>query len=143
MSITAAQLDENNVVVNFVLVGGFSPGFVDPTGAVMGSTWTGTSFTPPPGPPVTVEGAEAEIQQILDAFAQSWGYNDMVTACSYVGDPNAQYAAEGAALLAWRSATWVWAEALQNAILGGTTPCPANTAAILALMPSPPTRPTT
>jgi hypothetical protein len=49
----AAQL-ENNVVINYALVGGFDGvEFVDPLDSVLGSTWDGTSFTPPaPVPPV-------------------------------------------------------------------------------------------
>lgn len=50
----AAQL-ENNVVVNYVLVGGFDGvEFVDPLDSVIGSTWNGTSFTPPAPVPTPV-----------------------------------------------------------------------------------------
>jgi hypothetical protein len=49
----AAQLDANNVVINFAEVGGFDGvQFIDPLDSVMGSVWNGSSFTHPQPEPV-------------------------------------------------------------------------------------------
>lgn len=47
------------------------------------------------------------IQSYLDEIARQYGYFNIITAISYVGDPNAQFATEGAAFREWRSAVWV------------------------------------
>lgn len=47
----AAQIVDG-VVVNFIEVDEFTEDWIDPTGAVLGSTWDGEVFTdPPPAPP--------------------------------------------------------------------------------------------
>lgn len=51
----AAQLDQNETVINFAEVNSFTSEFVDPLDSVIGSTWDGTEFIPPipptPKPP--------------------------------------------------------------------------------------------
>jgi hypothetical protein len=84
---------------------------------------------------------ESAIQSQLDTLAQSWGYNDMATACTYVGDPCAKFNAEATALRAWRSATWQAAESLDAQIMAGTVAMPATVADALALTPAAPARP--
>jgi hypothetical protein len=48
----AAQIDANNIVINYAEVEAFSAEFIDPLNSVIGSFWNGTSFVnpPPPGP---------------------------------------------------------------------------------------------
>jgi hypothetical protein len=78
----------------------------------------------------------------LDAGAQAWGYDSIVSAASYATSTNAQFKAEAAALIAWRDAVWAWAVTEEAAIVGGTQQLPATPAAFVALMPAAPARPT-
>jgi hypothetical protein len=48
---------------------------------------------------------EQAVQAHLDATAKAYGYNDIVSACSYAAAEN-KYQSEGQALLAWRAACW-------------------------------------
>jgi hypothetical protein len=85
---------------------------------------------------------EAKAQGNLDALAQSWGYDNIVSAASYANSTVAQYKADALALIAWRDATWQAAEALQAQITAGTAQPPATETAFIALMPIAPARPT-
>lgn len=59
----AAQLDENNIVINYAEVNGFGGQFIDPLNSVLGSFWNGTSFVAPspPAPPVPPISANAPL----------------------------------------------------------------------------------
>lgn len=94
----------------------------------------------PPSPPTAAE-MEVTIQSSLDIYAQSWGYNDIASACTYVNDPCAKFHDEATALRAWRSATWQTVEATDAAIRAGTQPYPATMQEALSLLPQPPARP--
>lgn len=50
----AAQLDANNIVINYAEVGGFGGEFIDPLNSVLGAFWNGNSFVNPvpPAPPM-------------------------------------------------------------------------------------------
>lgn len=103
----------------------------------------------PPKPPApsalstaqTIAIYEAALQGVLDAGAQAWGYDSVISAASYAASTNAQFKAEAAALIAWRDAVWVWAAAQLAAIQGGTQAMPTTAAAFIAQMPAQPARP--
>jgi hypothetical protein len=138
----AAQI-QNNIVINYVIIDEFDGiQFIDPTGSVMGSTWNGTYFGQPIPLTLTPTQLESAIQSQLDTYAQSWGYTDIATACTYVGDPCAKFNNEAVALRSWRSTTWQAAETLDAQIIAGTAQMPTTVAAALLLMPTAPTRPT-
>lgn len=59
------------------------------------------------------------LQARLEAFAQSRGYDSIMSACSYANDPDAHFSAEGFAALAARSATWKYASDAFTEIAGG------------------------
>ena len=111
--------------------------------AQIGGTWDGQAFHAPPPPPIAalLSQMEAAIQSQLDTYAQSWGYTDIATACTYVGSTVAKFNNEGVALRNWRDATWIAAETLIAQIQGGTATMPSTVAAALALMPAMPARP--
>ena len=46
------------------------------------------------------------VQAYMDTVAQTRGYDNIHTACSYVNSTDEIFAAEGAACLAWRDAVW-------------------------------------
>ncbi len=75
--------------------------------------WENGAVVPyePPPKPLTVEDYSRAIQAHLDAKARERQYDGIQTAITYRDDPNPQFAAEGAALFAWRSAVWTYSTA--------------------------------
>lgn len=63
----AAQLDENNFVINFAEVGGFGGQFIDPLNSVLGAFWNGSSFENPPPPQAQAPDATPIIVQSFNA----------------------------------------------------------------------------
>lgn len=84
----------------------------------------------------TLSAINTAIQSALDSGAQKWGYANMVTACSYVGSNNAQYAADALALSDWRDSVWAWAYPLYPSVTPGESP-----ATFMATMPPQPPKP--
>jgi hypothetical protein len=78
--------------------------------------------------------AVTAVQARLDAVAQSWGYDDIRSACTYVGDPYPRFDAEGTTLRNWRSATWAAVDQHQADV--------TSVEALIALLPLTPARPT-
>lgn len=103
----------------------------------------GNTADPAPAPSnaALTEQYTQAIQDSLDAYAQSWGYDHIVSAASYVNSTVAKFKNEGTALLTWRDQVWEWAEAELAAILAGTTPVPTDMTAFLSGMPAKPARP--
>ena len=77
------------------------------------------------------------ITSAINDEAHQWGYDDIVSAVSYLTSTNPQYVAEAKALLAWRDKVWAWAIPALTKVIPGET-----AGQFLADMPSPPTRPT-
>lgn len=84
-------------------------------------------------------GLIAAAQAHLDTTAQSWGYDDIRSAVTYVGDTYPRFAAEGLALRNWRSAVWAYLDAASAQPLPDPLP---TTEAFIAMLPAVPTRPT-
>jgi len=74
-------------------------------------------------------------QTYLNATAQSWDYDSILSAVTYVNSNNAQFSAEGTALSNWRDAVWVKAFEIEAGLL------PATTQEFLLLLPPPPAKP--
>lgn len=49
---------------------------------------------------------EAAVQNMLDAKAKQFGYDDIKSACTYAGDPDPIFNDQGTKLKAWRSQCW-------------------------------------
>lgn len=77
------------------------------------------------------------VKAMLDALAQSWQYSSYESARTYKGDSNPQFDAEGTALANYGSACYAYL----GQIKAGSVPRPADTAALLAALPTAPTRP--
>lgn len=107
---------------------------VAPTGTV--AVWKGAAWGFQRAPDAQVM-AEAAVQRRIDALAQSWGYDDARSACTYVGDPFARFDAEGRAIRDWRSACWV------AAAVAASDPAVLSIDDLLAQLPALPQRPTT
>jgi hypothetical protein len=78
----------------------------------------------------------AEIQARLDAFAATRGYDHILSACTYAGSAVPRFAAEGAACVALRDATWAALYAIEAEVTAGTRPAPARLADILPDLPA-------
>lgn len=104
-------------------------------------TWTVANggLVPPAGPTQaqTVATLSAAVSAALDAGAQKWGYDNIVSAASYATSTNAQYAADAKALIGWRDAVWSWAIPQFATVAAGTT-----AATFLASMPAQPAQTT-
>lgn len=64
------------------------------------------------------------VQGMLDSKAQERQYDSMLTAVSYLDDPNPNYAAEATALKAHRSAVWTYALAALADVQAGERMAP-------------------
>ena len=58
------------------------------------------------------------VQNHLDSFAQSKGYDSILSACSYAGFQNA-YQSEAQSMIAWRAACWEYLYNLQSQLVSG------------------------
>ena len=74
------------------------------------------------------------IQRHLDLTAQAHGYDNIVSACSYAGAPNA-YQSEGAKFIVWRGAVWQRGFELHGEVLAGARPIPTS-AELIAMLPA-------
>ncbi len=164
-----SQLDDSGIFIGATVAdeSPLDPGvFLIPAGAVdyppppiqdgHYAQWTGANFeilpVPVPEPilssvpdPLTAEQVasqyEAAAQALLDTFAKSWGYDSLVSAVSYVGDPFQRFNDEAIALRNWRSEFWQAANQVKTSVQGGAA-MPATVADFLALLPAGPVRPT-
>jgi hypothetical protein len=84
-------------------------------------------------PPMEADYARA-IQSHLDSVARERGYDSVFTAATYAGSRNPQWAAEAAALIAWRDAVWAHAYAELATVQAGQRAQP-TIAEIVAELP--------
>jgi len=77
------------------------------------------------------------VTSAINAGAQDWGYDDIISAVSYLTSTMPQYVAEAKALNIWRDQVWAWA----IPALAHVTPN-ETVGQFLATMPALPTRPT-
>lgn len=133
----------DSVVVNIIEASAPLPDcvMIEAADAQIGGTWTDQVFVPPPTPEPSRQQIEAAIQANLDAYAQSWGYNDIAGACTYVGDACAKFNAEALVLRAWRSETWQAVEQIDAQIAAGAIAYPATVQSALSMLPKRPVRP--
>ncbi len=95
---------------------------------------------PQPVPPeynVDVFQAQA-VEQVkikLDEFAQTRGYDNILSACSYASDPNPQFQAEGLRCVELRSATWSSLFNIIQEVRDNTRPLPQSFNEIEYLLP--------
>lgn len=77
-----------------------------------------------------------QVQQRLDVFAQSRGYDNIVSACSYATSTHAKYGVEGRYCVTAREQTWDALFAIEAEVLAGTRPMPQNYDEIKAELPA-------
>lgn len=137
-----ALVDADSRIASVILWDGVSP-YDPPDGLRLVPEAEARAAEPPPPEPTADDLARiaaerqaqgiAAIQAHLDSVAQSWGYDDIRSACTYADEPAVpRFQDEGRALRAWRSL--VWAAAWQHTDA-------ASVDDILAALPPPPARP--
>lgn len=77
---------------------------------------------PAPTKDQTISNISVYIQQYLDNGAKAWGYDSIVSGCSYANSTNPQYAADANTLIGWRDSVWEWSNAKFETVAPGTTP---------------------
>jgi hypothetical protein len=111
----------------------------DGTHAVIGGTYDPAtdSFPVPPAPPPTPEEIQAaftaQIQQRLDNFAQTRGYDDILSACTYATSTVEKFQREGQYCVEARDATWAAAYAFLDDVLVGEQVIPGSIDDIVSL----------
>lgn len=75
-------------------------------------------------------------QRKLDEFAQTRGYDDMKSVCTYVDSQIPQYQQEASRAIYIRDLTWSNLYTYLNGILSGTTPLPSSCSDIEAVLPA-------
>lgn len=78
---------------------------------------------PPPGIEEIITQFEAGIQAHLDVTAQEAGYDNILTACSYVGAPN-PFEEESKTFVTWRGNVWAYCYAELQKVISGERPMP-------------------
>lgn len=68
----------------------------------------------------------ADVQNRLDAFAQSRGYDNIVSACSYATSQHPKYGPEGRYCVNAREQTWDALFAIEAEVIAGTRPMPTG-----------------
>ena len=75
------------------------------------------------------------VQAHLDNIAQSWDYDNIISLCTYEGNSNPKYSAEGDVGKAWRSDVWWYCEVELAKIKAGTREVPESNEAFIAELP--------
>lgn len=83
-----------------------------------------------------VSQVSVQVQQRLDAFAQSRNYTNIMSACTYATSPTAKFAIEGQDCVTVRDATWSKLYSMLDEVKAGTRPMPESYAAIEAELPA-------
>jgi hypothetical protein len=65
------------------------------------------------------------VQRYMDETAQTRGYDNIHTACSYVNSTDAIFAQEGAACLAWRDQVWRTCYNILDQVMNGDREVPS------------------
>lgn len=78
------------------------------------------------------EGMMGYVQLFMDRTAQAYGYDNMISACSYAAAPN-KFQAESLSFLQWRSDVWEYCNEVVAQVKAQTRPVPTAEALLLEL----------
>lgn len=92
--------------------------------------WKLEGNTPLPADPVPVEtvieAMTAKIQERLDGFAKTRGYDGIMSACTYAASQVPKFATEGQYCVSARDSTWLAASIILNDVQAGIRPSPTQ-----------------
>lgn len=77
----------------------------------------------------------SDTQNRLDTFAQTRGYDNMLSLCTYATSPTQKYATEGAYGVQSRDETWLAFYQLMDEVKAGVAPMPTNFGEVVAVLP--------
>ena len=99
---------ENNTVSNIAVAENpLANNWIPAQNANIGDIWNGISFLAPIADIVLIkEQIIAATQNRLDQFAQTRGYDNILSACTYATSPTAKFSSEGQYCVVQRDATW-------------------------------------
>lgn len=98
--------------------------------------WTASGWVAQAAHLPTQEEYTKAIQAMLDAAAKARLYDSAATMSTYVSSTNEQWAAEAAAMVAWRDAVWLYAYAQLDLVQSGQRSQP-TVDELLAELPTP------
>lgn len=75
-------------------------------------------------------------QGLLDAFAQTRGYDDIKSTCTYINSQIPSYAAEANRAIYLRDLTWATLYQYLSNVIAGTQPLPVDWAEIASILPA-------
>ena len=88
----------------------------------------GTFIPPPPPEPPTLDEIQKQytdaVQARLDSFAQTRGYDGILSACTYTASAVPQFRAEGEYAVHARDTTWAACYTVLGEVLAGQRPLP-------------------
>ena len=82
-----------------------------------------------------VERFRSAIQSWMDEEAVKLGYDNVLSACSYINTGNPKFDAEGEGFRQWRSAVWAKGYELIDEVISGKREVPDDPADVIALLP--------
>ena len=107
-----------------------------PDDAEQGWTFDGVRYAPPPPPPPpNARDYAAAVQARLDITAQQRDYDNILSACSYIGSNVARFSREAEALKTWRDSAWAYCYSALDDIAAGQTSRPTIAEFVAALPP--------
>ena len=101
----------------------------------IGDLYDGANFIKPPPPTPTQAQLVDAVQGRLDKAAKTRHYDSALSCASYAASANATFAAEAAAMIAWRDSVWAYCYTQLAAVQSSARPAPATVAAFLAELP--------
>jgi hypothetical protein len=107
--------------------------------ALVGTQGAGTVVAPPPYVPTAADiqaDVVAATQARLDDFAATRNYDGILSACTYATSSVPKFAAEGAAAVAARDATWSALYTVLAEVIAGTRVMPTGFSEVEPLLPA-------
>lgn len=97
--------------------------------------WYRKGEAPTPPAEWLIERFRSAIQTWMDGEAVKLGYDNVLSACSYINTGNPKFDAEGEGFRAWRSAVWARGYELIDEVISGQREIPDDPADVIALLP--------
>lgn len=91
--------------------------------------------TPEEQQAMLIERFRSAIQSWMDGEAVKLGYDNVLSACSYISTGNPKFDAEGEGFRQWRSAVWAKGYELIDEVISGKREVPDDPSEVISLLP--------